>query len=53
MPEIALFLTIRQTLAMLMTALDTYGLARGWIKERLYVPTRERGRHEGKETTYS
>lgn len=52
MPEIALYLTVRQVLAMLMTAVDKYGLARGWVKERLYIPTRERGRHEG-ETTYS
>lgn len=48
-----LFITIRQVMLMLVSGLETYGLAKGWIKERLYVTTRERGRHEGKETNYT
>lgn len=53
MPEQLLNDTIHQCLIMLLTAHEKYMVAKGWLKERTYFTSRERGRHEGGETSYT
>lgn len=37
-PDRTLFLSIRQILAMALSAAETFGIEKGYIKERLFTP---------------